>query len=284
MGEGQKTQTKSWAVMHTIQECINQSVCHYHVTRDVLLQLDPSETWQELYPPLNNHDNCGPGKELEEVSTSDGQYTPSWIWLSNPNVTTGDPTQSTVSPDEVNEDMWVEWAQSIARANCWEEEVILLQEEMQQVIHFLDWKSKDWASKADVRAGVVTPEVSLGLAAYAHKQASIFRNLAVQFCWHWQWKLIALSLSHDWATKFLKAQATLLINPGAKKNKPEDKEHGPSGSSVSPPLTNSLATDTTAASPISTNPEIGDSDNGSSDDSDVDPEELDESEYKSWYE
>jgi len=129
-GEGQKTQTKSRAVMHTIQERINQAVRRYLVARDALLRLDPSGTWQELYLALNDSDNRGPGKEPDEVSASDGQYTPSWIWLLNPNATTGDPTQSAISPDEVNEDMRVEWAQCVARASRWEEEVVLLREEM----------------------------------------------------------------------------------------------------------------------------------------------------------
>ena len=170
-GEGQKTQTKSRAVIHTIQERINQSVRRYCVARDALLQLDPAGTWQELYPTLNDHDNRGPGKEPEEESTSDGRYVPSWIWLSNPNATAGDPMQNAVSPDEVNEDMRVKWAQCVARASCWEEEAILLQEEMRRVVYFLDWKSRDWTSKADARVGVVTPEISLGLTATGGKGA-----------------------------------------------------------------------------------------------------------------
>ena len=224
-GEGQKAQTKSRTVMHSVQERINRAVCHYRAARDALLQLDPSGSWQDLYHVLNDRDNRGPGKEPEEASASDGQYVPSWIWLSSTNATTGDPMQTTISPDEVNEDMRVEWAQCAARAARWEEEVILLQEEMRRVVHFLEWKSKDWVSRADVRASV-TAEVSLGLSAYAHKQASVFRNLAIRFCQRWRSKFVSLSLSHTWATEFLMTQEAPLVSPDANKRELKHPGHG----------------------------------------------------------
>ena len=121
VGEGQKTQTKSRAVLQTVQERIDRCVRRYRVARGALLHLDPSGEWQNLYLPLTKADNQGPAKEPEEISGSDGRYTPSWIWRSN---------TTTVSPDEVNEDMRVEWAQCMARADRWEEEVTLLREEM----------------------------------------------------------------------------------------------------------------------------------------------------------
>lgn len=98
-GEGQKPLTKSRAVMQTLEERINRSVCHYRAARDALLQLDPTGNWQDLYPPLEDRDNRGPGKEPEEISASDGRYTPSWIWLSNSGAASGDLIQSTISPD-----------------------------------------------------------------------------------------------------------------------------------------------------------------------------------------
>ena len=287
-GEGQKTQTKSRAVIHTIQERIDRAVRRYRVARDALLQLDPSGSWQDLYHALDDRDNRGPGKEPEEVSASDGQYIPSWIWLSGSNTTAGDPTQSIISPEEVNEDMRVEWAQCIARADRWEEEVVLLQEEMRRVVHFLEWKSKEWISRADARVDVVTPEVHSGLSAYAHKQASVFRNLAIRFCQRWRSTLLSLSLSHSWATKFLETQGTPLINLDSGRRKLEvHQEHNSSESPVTPPCTEPSATDTavTPTPPVLTNPEIStNNDESSCDDSDAYSSELDESEYEpgSW--
>lgn len=209
-GEGQKTQTKSRAVMQTIQDRIGKSIRRYRVARDALLQLDPSGDWVNLHPPLMDADNRGPGKEPEEVSKSDGQYTASWIWLSNTTV---------VSPDEVNEDMRVEWAQCMARADRWEEEVALLQEEMRRVVQFLEWRSRDWLSKVDARAGNSTPMVRTGLSAYAKKQASIFHNLAVRYCQRWNSTLVSLSLPRTWATNFLNAHQEPLLNSDFKKRK-----------------------------------------------------------------
>ena len=250
-GEGQKTQTQSRAVIHSIQERIDRAARRYRVARAALLRLDPSGSWQELYRVLDDRDNRGPGKEPEEVSASDGRYSPSWIWLTSLNATTGDATQSTISPDEVNEDMRVEWAQCIARAERWEEEVVLLQEEMRRVVCFLEWKSRDWVSKTGVRANVVTPEVRSGLSAYACKQASVFRNLATRFCRRWHSTLDTLSLSNAWATEFLKTQATSLIDP----------ELG-STSSTTPDHTEPPATNSTVVLPIPTNSETGSDDPG----------------------
>jgi hypothetical protein len=98
-GEGQKTQTKSQAVMQNIQDRIAKHARRYQIARDALLQLNPRGDWQTLYLPLTEANNRGPGKEWEEVSTSNGQYSLSWIWRSN---------TTAVSPNEVNDGMRIE--------------------------------------------------------------------------------------------------------------------------------------------------------------------------------
>ena len=57
MGEGQKTQTKSQAVMQTVQERIDKCVRRYRLARGTLLCLDLSEEWQGLYLPLTDADS-----------------------------------------------------------------------------------------------------------------------------------------------------------------------------------------------------------------------------------
>ena len=207
-GEGQKTQTRSRAVVQTIQDRIDKCVRRYQVARGALLCLDPDGDWQGLYPPLTEGDNRGPGKEPEEVSGSDGQYVPSWIWHSK---------TTTVSPEEVNKEMRVEWAQCVARADRWEEEVILLQEEMRRTTQFLEWRSSDWFAKAGSRTVAITAALRSGLLAYANKQGSIFHHLAVRFSQRWRSALVSLSLPHAWATDFLEACKEPLNNPDFKK-------------------------------------------------------------------
>ena len=209
-GEGQKTQTKSQAVLKTVQNRISRCVRRYRVAHDALLCLDPDGEWKKLYLPLTDSDNRGPAKEPEEKPGSDGQYTLSWIWRSS---------TTTVSPDEVNEDMRVEWAQCAARADRWEEEVTLLQEEMRRTVQFLEWKSGDWLAKVDAREGTTTPAVRSGLSAYANKQSDVFHNLAVRCCQRWRSTLATHSLPHAWATKFLKTHKQPLSNPDFKKRK-----------------------------------------------------------------
>jgi len=209
-GEGQRTQTRSRAVVLTIYDRIAKCVRRYHAARGALLHLDPCGDWKDLYLALTEDDNRGPGKEPEEMLGSDGRFTPSWIWRSS---------TTAISPDEVNKDMRMEWAQCAARADRWEEEVILLQEEMRRVVQFLEWRSSDWFAKADSRAGTVTPAVCIGLSAYANKQGSVFRNLAVRFSQRWRSALVSLSLPHTWATKFLETRKEPLDNPDFKKRK-----------------------------------------------------------------
>ena len=180
------------------------------MARNALLPLDPQGDWTELYLPLTDDDNRGPMKEQTEMPSSDGQYAPSWIWRSN---------TTSVSPEEVNEDMRVEWAQCMARADRWEEEVTLLQEEMRRIVHFLEWRSSHWLTQVDSRTGTIAPSVRSGLSAYANKQATVFHNLAVRFCQLWYMALTSLSLPHSWATEFLQAHKEPLTNSDFKKRK-----------------------------------------------------------------
>jgi hypothetical protein len=209
-GEGGKTQTKSRAVVQTVQDRIDKQARRYRVARDALLCLDLRKEWQDVYLPLTQADNRGPGKEPEEKLLRDGRYALSWIWRSS---------ATSVSPDEVNEDMRVEWAQSMARVDRWKEEVILLREEMRWVVQFLEWRSSDWFAKADSRTGATTPSVRAGLSAYANKQGSVFHNLAVRFTQRWRPVLISLSLPYAWTTEFLEAHKEPFVNPDFKKYK-----------------------------------------------------------------
>jgi len=239
-GEGQRIQMKSRAVMQTIQDCITKCARRYDAARDALLCLDPHGDWRNIYLVLTEDDNRGPGKEPEEMPGSDGQYAPSWIWRLS---------VTSISPDEVNEDMRVEWAQCVARADRWGEEVILLQEEMRRAVQFLEWQSNDWFAKADSRIGAVTPAVHAGLSAYANKQGSVFHNLAVRFSQRWRSTLVSLLLPHAWATKFLEGHREPLNNPDFKKHK--QTEDLPTRVASPPPI----ATSTDVAL-LPTTPEI----------------------------
>lgn len=265
-GQGQKAQTKSQAAMQSIQDRIDRCVQRYRVARNALLCLDPDGNWTEIYFPLTDDDNRGPMKEQAEMSSSDGKYTPSWIWRSN---------TTTISREEVNEDMRVEWAQCMARADRWEEEVTLLQEEMRRVVHFLEWRSDDWLTKADSRIDSVAPVVRAGLLAYANKQTAVFHNLAIQFCQRWRSVLISLSLPHDWATHFLEEHNEPLNDP--KFNKPKR-----AGSSPAAHLRDKSSSSVATLTTTPPHPETIDNEAPAASDADSDiPSEDDGSDYES---
>ena len=83
----------------------------------------------------------------------------------------------------------VEWAKAKARADRWEEEVILLDEEMRRVLVFCGWKNTWWkeqiANRPEGSVGV-SPELAEGLSAYAESQAAMETALAVSFAGKWK--------------------------------------------------------------------------------------------------
>jgi hypothetical protein len=78
----------------------------------------------------------------------------------------------------------VEWAKSQARADRWNEEVVLLDEEMRQMIEYCGWKASWWKQQASQR-GDVSPELAEGLLAFAEEQAAIEDSIAVRFASQW---------------------------------------------------------------------------------------------------
>jgi hypothetical protein len=74
---------------------------------------------------------------------------------------------------------------SRARADRWNEEVLLVKEEMRRVLTFLEWKAV-WWTKEGVRDLDVRPDIADGIRAYAAKQAHINRALARSFKMRWE--------------------------------------------------------------------------------------------------
>jgi hypothetical protein len=98
--------------------------------------------------------------------------------------------------------MRVEWAKTHARANRWEEEVLLVREEMRRVIMFLDWKATWWDSQGPRRSDV-RDDIKAGLAAYAARQACIMQNLAETFAALWYPILTAANLPIEWPAHYI---------------------------------------------------------------------------------
>lgn len=67
------------------------------------------------------------------------------------------------------------WCKARARALCWQEECVLLQEEMRRVRAFLEHEVNKWKLRSSEASG------DPGASAYAHRQASIHGNIK-DFC------------------------------------------------------------------------------------------------------
>ena len=205
-GQGKQINTRSRTVLNSIESRISKFVERYRIAYNALLQLDPDGDWRETYLELKDSDNRGPGKESNEDGPGDGSYFCSWIWLSNPralDATDVGVGEEGASEEDVNELLHVEWTTSFARLERWAEEVELLQEEMQQVVMFLEWKSRDWLMKADARQETSTLDIQSGLNAYARKQAAVYHDLVISFVTSWWPTLVSYRLQHSWATDYM---------------------------------------------------------------------------------
>jgi hypothetical protein len=78
----------------------------------------------------------------------------------------------------------VEWAKAMARADRWEEDVVLLDEEMRRILVFCYWKAAWWMEQVPLREGVSGP-LAEGLRAYAEEQADMERR--IHSVWEVKW-------------------------------------------------------------------------------------------------
>ena len=234
-GEGQKTQTRTRAVETSANNRINQAARRYRTAYCALFELDPSGEWTKEFRELRKEDNRGPLKEVEEMGTGDGQYTPSWIWTT-PSAAALPGEGSEAERREVNETARHEWMTCRARADRWVEEKKLVQEEMRRVIVYLEWKSDSWSQKVGSRMDSCTPDIQRGVDAYARKQAHIHREIAIAFAGQWLPYLEGCDLDTDWATTFPWASQILADKTTPLKSPPKPSQATP----PEPPPTDSL--------------------------------------------
>ena len=126
-----------------------------------MLALDPSQQfgpgWMQCFQKLEDADIQGPGHEFNDAS--DGRFQPSWIWLvplltgsvptdplPHPDVTTNPTTAIAADNAEIADSMQVHWAKCQAQAERYEEEVVLIVEEMGRILQYFKWKKTWWHS------------------------------------------------------------------------------------------------------------------------------------------
>ncbi|KAF7327511.1 CxC2 domain-containing protein [Mycena kentingensis (nom. inval.)] len=104
----------------------------------------------------------------DDAPTGESRRTMSWIWAG----AGGAGTDS-----EVLEALRIEWAKAYARVRRWREEVPLVAEEWRRYPISLQFEIDKWNRRAKEAGSLAEPALAEGKAAYALKQAAIYRDL-----------------------------------------------------------------------------------------------------------
>ncbi|KAM6492909.1 hypothetical protein JOM56_011043 [Amanita muscaria] len=209
------------------QSCAN---C-YRAAWKALRALDPDGSWRTRLQELHDRDVRGPGKDdlgdfvangvnnsdehqaghsvqrthaqgrrANLNHTSNGRFEPSWIRLV-PRVPSAPDMEA--SEETLDESMRVEWMKSRARKERWEEEVLLVEEEMRRVICYFEWKAGWWLDQRKRRTDMDEDlDIVDGVAAYASKQASYCQRMAESSAQFWLPFLTSKGIVVDWASRY----------------------------------------------------------------------------------
>ncbi|KAF8874974.1 hypothetical protein BD779DRAFT_1613491 [Infundibulicybe gibba] len=182
-GHGQKHHTRSLGPINALQDKINSDALRYRTTREALCKIAAllgRTGWEGTLRHLGSDDIRAVGVAQMEGET-EGRRNISWIWM----------VDGTGEGDQVmQEGLRIEWCKARARAHRWQEECILLQEEMWRVKAFFRWEIDQWQIRADVE---MNNDGAEGRRAYALRQANI-RSLMLARC-EKTWKNVEMWLS-----------------------------------------------------------------------------------------
>ncbi|KAJ7062990.1 hypothetical protein B0H15DRAFT_794749 [Mycena belliarum] len=192
---GQRKATRAYTLLERIGEGVDKMAAKYRRGRAALIALRGAEecsSWKELKPADIELDeeregDAGARRKLGRIGSSKWRRNGpaisskkkhlSWIWTAG-----GGPG---VDEAALHDSVRVEWSKAKARKERWEEEVLLLREEMKRVLRFLRWRSGWWEVRRSMRQTNVSPELAAGLTAYAARQAALTREIARTFKRAW---------------------------------------------------------------------------------------------------
>jgi hypothetical protein len=200
-GTGNKPNTRMLDLYNRIDYKLQCAANRYRIAYAALMALDPNGSWRERLKELNPVDIRGPGRDPdhpEDAKTSNGRFIPSWIWLvpRSPQERGDDQTEA-----EFNDTMRAEWAQTRARMCRWDEELLIIQEEMRRVLAYFEWKSTWWLEQGNRRQGLES-SIESGVVAYAHKQANICLCMAARCAVYWLPIMMKYSIDPTWRAKY----------------------------------------------------------------------------------
>ncbi|KAF6746394.1 hypothetical protein DFP72DRAFT_823183 [Ephemerocybe angulata] len=183
---GQGANTRALTLLGSIEDRISAARDEYRQSRLAILSLGKmlGRSGEEaLYPPLEDADIRPMAPETApEPKKPNGETrrTLSWIWRH------GSAIENQTLVEAESESVRVEWGKSKARATRYQEEVLIVREEMNRTARFLRWKESQWRERGTVwEKETISPEYLEGLKAYAEKQSNIFQGLRCSFEHMW---------------------------------------------------------------------------------------------------
>ncbi|KAJ2921594.1 hypothetical protein H1R20_g15500, partial [Candolleomyces eurysporus] len=181
---GQGANTRALNAIATVQARIAVARDEYRQARTALLSLADllgHDKVDQEFLPLEDQDI----RSMTEAEPGQGETRRrlSWIWR---RVNAADATEEETKAF-VAETIRVEWGKSRARAQRYQEEIKLVQEEMNRTLRFFVWKAADWRSKGlAVWMKPISVEHADGLKAYAEHQAALYESLHNAFKLQWR--------------------------------------------------------------------------------------------------
>jgi hypothetical protein len=206
-GTGNRPNTRMLNLYTRFETKLQHSANHYNIAYTALKALDPNGSWKERLKELKHSDIRGPGRDSEnpDDAKSNGRFEPSWIWL-----VTRLPQErgDNQTEDEFNHSMRTEWAQTRARMYRWNEELLIIQEEMRRVLAYFEWRSTWWLEQANRRTSLES-SVQSGVVAYAHKQSTLCLRMAARCAAHWLPVMENHGIFPTWGSKYQAASSAV---------------------------------------------------------------------------
>lgn len=197
-GMGNKPNTRMITLYQRFDNKTRRAAEKYRSAWSALCILDPNGSWSLRLKELKKEHINGPGKEPDDTSNS--RYQPSWIWLV-PHASGSSNTEMMIGEDEFNKSMQVEWSKARARMRRWNEELMIIQEEMRRAIAYHEWRAAWWRERTSLREHS-DATISSGVLGYACKQAAICTRMAERCAMYWLPHLEMKGFTPAWASDY----------------------------------------------------------------------------------
>ena len=205
---GQRLHTRSIKLLNDVESKIQGSASKYRRIWTALEALSLpllQTTWKKVLRPLVSADVTG--LSSMDDSKSEGRKKLSWIWKVHGTGANVDDCTEAGKPYKFvmlllcsqlnNLALRIEWCKARARAHRWQEECLLLAEEMRRILAFFAWQENEWKCRTKSFPSGSDNELQLveGKIAYALRQANIRTQMVESFKAQWSVSQLEMRLT-----------------------------------------------------------------------------------------